>query len=54
VTSRNAGWPSNPIGGRSVTEIALGFGFNSLWTFNRTFRRAFGVTPSEARGGAKL
>jgi AraC-like DNA-binding protein len=40
----------NPVGGRSVTDIALGFGFNSLWTFNRTFRRAFGITPSEARG----
>jgi AraC-like DNA-binding protein len=42
----------NPVGDRSVTDIALGFGFNSLWTFNRTFRRAFGITPSEARGGA--
>jgi AraC-like DNA-binding protein len=42
----------NPVGGRSVTDIALAFGFNSLWTFNRTFRRAFGVTPSEARGRA--
>jgi AraC-like DNA-binding protein len=39
----------NPVGGRSVTDIALGFGFNSPWTFNRTFRRAFGVTPSEMR-----
>jgi AraC-like DNA-binding protein len=42
----------DPVGGRSVTDIALRFGFNSLWTFNRTFRRAFGVTPSELRGGA--
>jgi AraC-like DNA-binding protein len=42
----------DPVGGRSVTDIPLGFGFNSLWTFNRTFRRAFGVTPSEARGRA--
>jgi AraC-like DNA-binding protein len=38
-----------PVGGRSVADIALGFGFNNLWTFNRNFRRAFGVTPSEAR-----
>jgi AraC-like DNA-binding protein len=42
----------NPVGGRSVTDIALAFGFNSLWTFNRTFRRAFDVTPSEVRGRA--
>jgi AraC-like DNA-binding protein len=42
----------NPVGGRSITDIALGFGFNSLGTFNRTFRRAFGITPSEVRGGA--
>jgi AraC-like DNA-binding protein len=41
---------SNPVGGRAVADIALGFGFNSLWTFNRTFRRAFGVTPGELRG----
>jgi AraC-like DNA-binding protein len=40
----------NPVGGRSVTDVALGFGFNSMWTFNRTFRRAFGITPSEVRG----
>jgi AraC-like DNA-binding protein len=44
----------SPVGGRSVTDIALAFGFNSLWTFNRTFRQAFGVTPSELRGAAKL
>jgi AraC-like DNA-binding protein len=43
---------TSPAGGRSVTDIALAFGFSSLWTFNRTFRRAFGVTPSEARGRA--
>jgi AraC-like DNA-binding protein len=42
----------SPVGARSVTDIALGFGFNSLWTFNRTFRRAFGATPSEMRGAA--
>jgi AraC-like DNA-binding protein len=43
----------NPVG-RSVTDIALGFGFNSRWTFNRTFRRAFGVTPSELLGRAAV
>jgi AraC-like DNA-binding protein len=40
---------TNPIGDRSVTDIALGWGFNSLWTFNRNFRQAFGVTPGEMR-----
>jgi AraC-like DNA-binding protein len=44
----------SPIGGRSVTDIALAFGFSSLSTFNRTFRRAFGVTPSDVRSGPKL
>jgi AraC-like DNA-binding protein len=34
---------------RSVTDIALGWGFNSLGTFYRTFREAFGMTPSEMR-----
>jgi AraC-like DNA-binding protein len=42
----------NPIGGRSVTDIAVGFGFNSLWTFNRNFRQAFGVAPGEMRARA--
>jgi AraC-like DNA-binding protein len=36
-------------GDRPVTDIALAWGFNSLATFNRTFRRAFGVAPSELR-----
>jgi AraC-like DNA-binding protein len=40
----------DPTGRRSVTDIALACGFNSLWTFNRTFRRAFGVRPSDVRG----
>jgi AraC-like DNA-binding protein len=43
---------ARPIGDRSITDIALGWGFNSLWTFNRNFRQAFGVTPGEARGAA--
>jgi AraC-like DNA-binding protein len=40
---------SNPIEGRSVTNVALAWGFGSLRTFNRTFRQAFGATPRELR-----
>jgi AraC-like DNA-binding protein len=44
----------NPISPRrSVTDIALGWGFNSLGTFYRTFRRTFGVTPNEIRNAAE-
>jgi AraC-like DNA-binding protein len=39
----------NPIGDRSVTDVALAWGFNSLRTFHRNFRRTFGVTPGELR-----
>ena len=34
---------------RSVADIALGWGFNSLPTFYRAFRREFGATPNEVR-----
>jgi AraC-like DNA-binding protein len=40
----------NPIGDRSVTDIALAWGFNSLRTFNRTFRQAYDTSPGELRG----
>ena len=39
----------NPIGERSVTDIAFAWGFNSLRTFHRNFRQAFGVTAGELR-----
>jgi AraC-like DNA-binding protein len=42
----------NPVGGRSVAEIAFAWGFNSLATFHRNFREAFGITPGEVRGAA--
>jgi AraC-like DNA-binding protein len=35
--------------GRSVTDIALEYGFNSLPHFSRVFRSRFGITPSELR-----
>lgn len=34
---------------RPVTDIAYGCGFDSLSTFYRSFRRAFGVSPAEFR-----
>jgi len=43
----------NPAGERSVTDIALAWGFNSLSTFHRAFRQAFGMTPTELRGRSR-
>jgi AraC-like DNA-binding protein len=42
-----------PSGTRSITDIALGWGFNSLATFHRNFRQAFGATPGELRSEAQ-
>src|SRR5688500_11483486 len=36
---------------RSVTDICLDVGFNSLGTFSRTFRDIVGETPSAYRAG---
>lgn len=38
---------------RSISSIAFGVGFGDLSYFNRTFRRRFGMTPSEARDAAR-
>lgn len=35
--------------GQSISSIAYSVGFGDLSYFNRTFRRRFGMTPSEAR-----
>lgn len=35
--------------GRSISEIAFDAGFSDLSTFNRVFRRRFGLTPSDVR-----
>jgi AraC-like DNA-binding protein len=35
--------------GRSVAEVAFAWGFDSLPTFYRAFRRAYGVAPGEMR-----
>src|SRR3954467_14190678 len=41
-------------GGRSITDICLDVGFNSLGTFSRTFSEIVGLTPTDyrARGTA--
>jgi AraC-like DNA-binding protein len=38
---------------RSIGSIAFDVGFNDLSYFNRTFRRRFGATPSDARAAAR-
>ena len=38
--------------GRSIAEIAYGWGFADWSTFSRGFKAAFGFTPSEARASA--
>ena len=37
----------------SISSVAFGVGFGDLSYFNRTFRRRYGVTPSEIRRAAK-
>lgn len=37
---------------RKIADIAYACGFNDLSYFNRTFRRRYGETPSEARGSS--
>ncbi len=39
---------------RSLTDICLDVGFNSMGTFSRTFRDIVGVAPSEYRKGAAV
>ncbi len=38
---------------RAIGEIALSCGFSSEAHFSRAFRRAFGMSPSDARAGAR-
>ncbi len=45
---------ASPIGERSITDVAFGWGFNNLATFYRAFRRAFGATPGELRAQARV
>lgn len=41
-------------GRRGIGEIALGLGFGSEAHFSRAFRRAFGISPSEARAQGRI
>jgi AraC-like DNA-binding protein len=43
---------TSAVGDRSVSDIALGWGFNSLATFHRNFLQAFGASPGELREAA--
>lgn len=38
----------------NISAIALESGFNDLSYFNRSFRRRYGMTPSEARAALRL
>jgi AraC-like DNA-binding protein len=44
---------SNPADDRSIAAIAETCGFYEPSTFSRTFRREFGVTPSEVRAASR-
>jgi len=37
------------LASHSISEIAHRSGFNDISYFNRTFRRAFGASPSDVR-----
>ncbi|HKM65268.1 MAG TPA: helix-turn-helix transcriptional regulator, partial [Acidisphaera sp.] len=39
--------------GRSIVDIAFGWGFDSLSTFYRTFHRAFGIAPGDLPASAQ-
>ena len=41
------------LAGRAITAIAFDAGFGDLSHFNRTFRRRFGMTPSEVRAATR-
>jgi AraC-like DNA-binding protein len=41
------------LAGRPITAIAFDAGFGDLSHFNRTFRRRFGMTPSEVRAATR-
>jgi AraC-like DNA-binding protein len=41
------------LAGRTITAIAFAVGFNDLSHFNRAFRHAYGMTPSDVRARAE-
>jgi AraC-like DNA-binding protein len=38
-----------PLGERTIADVAFAWGFNSMPTFYRAFRQAFGAAPGELR-----
>ena len=45
---------AGPAGvGRSVADVAFGWGFEDLRTFGRAFQRVYGLSPGEARAMAR-
>jgi AraC-like DNA-binding protein len=42
------------LAGETIASLALMAGFNDIAWFNQTFRKRFGMTPSEMRAGASL
>lgn len=49
----NAELQMNASRRRTVTEIALGAGFNSMSHFSSAFRKKYGVTPSDMRSASR-
>ena len=43
----------NPIGSRSVTDIAFAWGFGSLSSFYSAFQTAYAMSPSELRATSR-
>src|SRR3546814_953871 len=39
---------------RTIAAVAYACGFGDLYSFNRTFRRRLGMTPSDLRGANRL
>jgi AraC-like DNA-binding protein len=45
----------SPHSGRlKVSEIAYACGFNEISYFNQAFRRRFGASPTQFRGGSNV
>jgi AraC-like DNA-binding protein len=45
--------PDPRYAGRTITDMALAVGFGDVSTFNREFRRRFGMTPSDVRNSTR-
>ena len=45
---------SDPGGRRNTLDVALEYGFNGPETFSRAFRRAYGISPRQARKAGRV